>query len=125
MDTHGYTHVNNEKARKVLREHMEEDFLVDVFREMYPSKKRYTWRQFGGNKRSRLDYFLISRSLLPYIESSDILPGVHSDHSIISVEIDFSKFKRGKGFFKFNNSLNRDKEYVDLIHNTIKDTVRK
>ena len=124
MDTYGYTQANNEKARHLVIEHMDKDCLVDIFRETYPSKKRYSWRQFGGNKRSRLDYFLISRSLLPYIESSDILPGVHSDHSIISVEIDFSKFKRGKGFFKFNNSLNRDKEYVDLIHNTIKDTVR-
>ena len=65
---------------------------------------------------------MASSTLLPFIENTDILPGVDSDHSIISVDIDFSKFKRGKCFFKFNNSLIKDQEYIELIQNTIRDT---
>ena len=38
------------------------------------------------------------------------------------MDIDFSKFRRGKGFFKFNNSLVKDPEYIKLIHDTIKKT---
>ena len=45
-----------------------------------------------------------------------------SDHSIISIDIDFSRFRKGKGFFKFNNSLVKDPEYIKLIHDTIKKT---
>ena len=123
LDTFGYAAVNNERSRMVVTEHMKDGHLVDIFRESYPSKKRFSWRQFGGSKRSRLDYFLASSTLLPFIENTDILPGLNSDHSIISADIDFSKFRRGKGFFKFNNSLIKDQEYIDLIHNTIRDTV--
>ena len=36
------------------------------------------------------------------------------------LEIDFSKFSRGKGFFKYNNSLCNDRDYVELILETIR-----
>ena len=29
--------------------------LVDIFREMHPDSRRYSWRKFGENKRARLD----------------------------------------------------------------------
>ena len=73
-------------------------------------------------KRARLDYFLISATLLPFVEKTDILPGIASDHSMPTLDIDFSKFQRGKGFFKYNNSLNNDPEYVKMITDTIRDT---
>ena len=56
---------------------------------------------------------------MPFIQKSDILPGINSDHSITELVIDFSKFIRGKGFYKYNNSLNKDLEYVKLINKTI------
>ena len=37
------------------------------------------------------------------------------------LEIDFSRFSRGRGFFKFNNSLINDYEYVKLIEDTIRE----
>ena len=100
---------------------MENNGLLDIFRELYPNKKRFSWRQFGGIKCARLDFFLISSTLLPFIENTDILPGIASDHSIASLDIDFSKFKRGKGFFKFNNSLLKDTEYIKLVNDAIRD----
>ncbi len=33
----------------------------------------------------RLDYWLISDSLFDYIESMDIIPSIHSDHSAITI----------------------------------------
>ena len=52
-----------------------------------------------GDKKARLDFFIISATLLPFVEKTDILPGISSDHSIPILEIDFSKFSRGRGFF--------------------------
>ena len=121
LDTFGYTSVNNQNSRDTLKDSMENLGLIDVYRENHPNEKRYSWRQFGGTKRARLDYFLISNTLLPFVDNSDILPGIASDHSIPSLDIDFSKFKRGKGFFKFNNSLIKDPDYVKLINDTIRD----
>ena len=42
-----------------------------------------------------------------------------SDHCPIDLEIDFSKFQRGRGFWKFNNSLLKDPEYLTLINKVI------
>ena len=108
-------------SRNIVKQNMENNGLLDVFRELNPNKKRFSWRQFGGIKRARLDFFLVSNTLSPYVENADIIPGIASDHSIPTLDIDFSKFRRGKGFFKFNNSLLKDTEYVKLVTNAIRD----
>ena len=107
-------------AKKYLLACMEDLGLIDIFRHLNPHKKRYSWRQFGGSRRARLDYFLTSTALVPFVEKTEITAGVASDHSLSCLTIDFSKFQRGKGFFKFNNSLLKDYEYTDLILNTIR-----
>ena len=94
---------------------MEEYELIDIWRELNPESKTYTWHKFRDNKQARLDFFLISSSLVPFVEKADIHPGTFSDHSVVSLDIDFSKFNRGRGFWKFNSSLIKNKEYVDLI----------
>ena len=97
--------------------------LIDIWREMHPQTKTFTWQKFNENKCSRLDFFLISSSLLPFVQNSEIVPSFCSDHAGIILEIDFAKFKRGRGFWKFNCSLLRDSEYVKMIKNTIKRVV--
>ncbi len=57
--------------------------LTDCFRDLFPNIRRYTWHSRG--KSSRLDYWFISEHLLNELENYKILPGVHSDHSIIYI----------------------------------------
>ena len=99
---------------------MNELDLLDVFRELHPTTKKFTWKQWGSTKEARLDYFLISSSLLPFIQNVQILPTCYSDHKPIMINIDFSKFQRGRGFWKLNNSLLYNTNYVDMIKETIK-----
>ena len=125
LDTFGYTTENNINAKKYILTGLENLGLLDIFRYLNPYEKRYSWRQFGGIKRARLDFFLVSSTLLPFVANVDILPGINSDHSIPVLDIDFARFQRGKGFFKFNNSLVNDKEYIDIILKAIRDvTIR-
>ena len=121
IDTFNYRNENNPRARSEILKQMAELNLIDIFRELHPTDRKYSWKQWGNKKYSRLDYFLISNSLLPFIQKADILPASFSDHSPIILEIDFSKFQRGRGFWKMNNSLLSDSIYV----NTIKDTIKK
>jgi exodeoxyribonuclease-3 len=67
--------------------------LVDVFRQLYPEKIEYTWWTYILNARKnnvgwRLDYFLVSESLIPYVTNvvihSDILG---SDHCPVTLSI--------------------------------------
>ena len=72
-------------------------------------------------KKARLDFFLVSCELMILIDKEKIGPGYRSDYAMIELYITYTKFERGKGFWKFNNSLLNDCVYVDKI----KDTIRK
>ena len=47
-----------------------------------------------------------------------------SDHALISIEIDFRNFKRGRGYWKFNNSLLKDLEYVSVVKKSIRNVIK-
>ncbi len=92
--------------------------LTDCFRDLYPNIRRYTWNARG--KSSHLDYCLISEHLSNQISSYNILPGLHSDHSILKLNIGINKTIRGKCYWKFNISLLHDPNYINEIKRLFK-----
>ena len=54
---------------------------------------------------ARLDFFLITESLLNIYGDSNIKMSYRSDHSPINLKLIISKHSRGKGSWKLNNSL--------------------
>ena len=127
MDARNYLSYNSRpNSRKLIKEMMENNDLVDIYRSVYPSKKAYTWRKFNTIKQSRLDYFLLSDSLVPNVRHVDILPGYRSDHSIICVFLNADQGNEcRKSYWKFNNSLLKDKSYVEKIKNTLLNTMKQ
>ena len=68
--------------------------FTDSFRYLHPEKEDgYTWWTHWGNARAnnvgwRIDYWLISESILPKLKSATILPEVTgSDHCPVAIEI--------------------------------------
>ena len=56
---------------------------------------------------------------------TDILAAFSTDHSPILITLSkINEFDRGKGFWKFNNSLKKNEDYVETIKNVIKSTLR-
>ena len=100
---------------------METFDLVDIIRHLHPEKKLYTRFQRNPLVMSRIDHFLISSQLCNLVKSAYIHPGVKSDHSLIDLHLIESKISRGKGFWKFNMQLLKDKEYVESIKSLIAD----
>ncbi len=86
-------------------------------RDLFPNESRYTWH--SRRNLSRLDYWFISEHLLNELENYKIIPGLHSDNSIIYINLGYSNPKRGKSIWKFNNSLLQDKKYASEIKNII------
>ena len=125
IDSTNYIHINNKNARKAVLEMKEYVNLVDPWRLQNPTLRRYTLRQPTPLKQSRLDFFLISEELTTFLSSSNIVPGCRTDHSLISLDLDLSTIKRGKGFWKFNNSLLKDSKYVKCIKDKILDVKRQ
>ncbi|MFT6324960.1 MAG: exodeoxyribonuclease-3 [Halieaceae bacterium] len=64
---------------------------VDSFRVLHPAEIKYSWWSYRGGARQknigwRLDYFLVSKSIMPQIQDSFILNEVEgSDHCPVGV----------------------------------------
>ncbi|NDV64498.1 exodeoxyribonuclease III [Bacteroides sp. 224] len=67
--------------------------FTDSFRYLYPDEQKYTWWSYRFNSRSknkgwRIDYCMVSESLVPSIKGARILnEAVHSDHCPMELEI--------------------------------------
>ena len=85
------------------------------------TKKRYTFRQPTPFIQRRLDFFFISNSLQENVEKVDIIPAVRTDHSALLMKINtIQTFQRGRGYWKFNNSLLSNSSFVELMQKEIK-----
>ena len=96
--------------------------LTDIWRVRNPDKRYFTRRQNSkkGIVQSRLDYWLISTGIAYLIKEVNIKPSYGSDHSILTMEMKIiNTDKRGRGYWKFSNSLLTDIEYVNIIKQTI------
>ena len=125
IDCHNYKKINNENAHKKVTEIMENFDLIDIWRELNPERKRYTWRRTTPVQQSRLDFFLVSETLSLFVSDADIISGYKTDHSLITLTLSFRKSLPKNTFWKFNASLLKDKMYIDEINNLIYNVLRE
>ena len=68
--------------------------FIDTFRALHPTEVRYSWWSYRAGARERnigwrLDYFLVSSSILSAVRSSEILNDVYgSDHCPVALDLD-------------------------------------
>jgi len=74
--------------------------LVDAFRKLYPKERTYTYFDTihgedyrATNQGSRLDYFLVSESLMPSVVMSEILPHMSAPSNPIILECQLNNTK--------------------------------
>ena len=68
-----------------------------------------------------MNYILVSDPLFSFVVDSDIVPGYRTDHSGIIVKLKLQENDRGKGYWKFNKTLLKDKKYIGEVTRTIKE----
>ena len=79
-------------------------------------------KRVSGLIQRRLEYFYISNSIQVSVKNTDLLASLLTDHS----QIIFSYCRnegRGRRFWKFNNSLTENGEYVHQMKKIISDTL--
>lgn len=91
--------------------------LIDPWRIYNLNDKMYTLQRRNLIKQARLDFFLISEEPMSIVSQVKILPGYRTDHSLLFLELQIDDFKKGKGFWRFNNSLLKDYDYILQIKN--------
>ena len=125
IDNQNYASPRNINARKKLNDLMTSNSFIDIYRHLNNDKKLFTWINRGGNQKARLDYYIVSSSMKSYVESLSILPSYRSDHAIISMEVNFDRFKRGRGLWRHNDMYLRDIDYLARTRKTIYNTLAK
>ena len=123
LDYCNYVRRNNIEAREKVLDMMDNFDLLDIYRELNPEVRRYTWRRSTPFQQSRLDFFLMSDTLSPFVRDADILPGYKTDHSIITLSLMFGEEEKRQNFWKFNSSLLTDINYLTEINELINEVV--
>ena len=86
--------------------------LTDVWRDRHKDKRNYTWTGRhpinGSFIRTRIDKFIISRTINHFVTDTSIKSYMHSDHDYVSLTLNLENIKRGLGFWHFNNELLAD-----------------
>ena len=58
IDYSNYKHINNKNARDILLQNIQSRELLDIYRELSPETRRFTWRRSRPLQQARLDFFL-------------------------------------------------------------------
>ena len=107
------------KALKVIEQYAAKLDLIDAWRALNQDARRYTWRRRNPEIHCRLDFFLVSQSVMSNVKDTDISAGYKTDHSLITIKIAQHSNTRGPGFWKLNKSFLKETEYINQIRETI------
>ena len=121
IDQQGYKTDPHPKSRKIINQLLDQEIFIDTYRHLNPDTRSYTFRTKDNRKRSRLDYGLISPSLIPYIANIQHIAHhfENTDHSSILLEIDITNSEKGKGTFRCPPNIHNNTRYQILIKNSI------
>lgn len=111
---------NNNRCKETVNLIMDQHDLCDAWRLKNPNSRVYTWKKDKNSQKvSRLDYFLISQSLLSKVSSCKINSNYgYSDHSMITLSLTHN-VHRGPGYWKFNAKHLRNLEFVNHMNDVI------
>jgi len=116
IDRYNTVH-KNDQSYTVLNKLITNYQLCDIWRKRYPSSNTYSWKRIIDNKlkMSRIDFFLISENLKKFVNHIYYKETTFSDHSFVSMRMNFNKIERGPGVWILNNLILDETEYNKKI----------
>ena len=92
IDTYNYAgRYRKSGSRQFVKEECSELNLHDVWREMNDNEKQYSWRRSNPIKCARLDFFVVSETVISRTTSCQIIPGYRIDHrDLIYIEMTYT-----------------------------------
>ena len=87
------------KAFTVTNDHATKFDLVDAWRVSNPDTQRYTRRRRKPEIHCRLDFFLVSQSVMCNVTHTDISAGFKTDHSMVTIfKLHFTQIQGDQAF---------------------------
>ena len=68
---------------------------------------------------SRVDFIIVSNSLISCSQCTNVLPSIRSDHRVVKLVLQFDQFKIESEYWKFNNDFLDDNNYISSIKQVI------
>jgi len=91
--------------------------LVDIQRVRHPKLRKFTYESKFLKVKSRIDFFLIAKNLTLSVKNTEICPAIAPDHDAIHIFLP-NKCPSGPGYWKFNNTLLNDEQYIAKVRDT-------
>jgi exonuclease III len=99
--------------------------LSDTWRLFNPNDRDFTWsRKINGMfVARRLDYILTSDDIVDNICECNIASIPQTDHRCVYIQLSCCNTERGPGYWKMNNALLKEENFLNLINTTIEDSL--
>ena len=108
------------RSRKIINSSIKELGLCEIWRFAHPKNKEYSFFSPVHNSFTRIDYFIISMTLVHRISSCEYLPRVMSDHAPISLTILPRDISQKLYRWRINPVLLHNPEFDKFITSQIK-----
>ena len=94
--------------------------LIDIYRARHPNLQLFSYESKSLQVKSRIDFFLVAKSLVKYVSKVGITVSIAPDHKATYLCLSLPMMiPRGPGFWKFNNTLLNDEVYVAHIRELV------
>ena len=110
---------HNPETVRTFNDMMDSTNIFDAWRLFHPEEKEFSWSTKNPFIARRLDYIFVSENIFDMITECSLVSMPFSDHRGCFIHIKESEITRGRGYWKFNNSLLSDPKYVNEINNLI------
>lgn len=124
-DKSNQTKISNPRSTKTLLGLCAESGLIDVWRDLHPNVRDYTFFSNVHNSYSRLDYFFVPSNCMYMISKCSINPIVLSDHARINLKVKCAQkrftFKR----WRFDSFLLKDNDLKSNIRVWISNYIKE
>ena len=101
-------------GRQELGKITKKNNLLDCWRSHNPVVRRFTWHSSNNLSATRIDRIYMSRELCEGC-SSKITACPHSDHDLVSVQLQRKVRNVGKGYWKLNTSHLKNPSFCNII----------
>ena len=99
--------------------------IYDIWRARNECKRVFSWKRICNNilQQSRIDYFLISKSLSPNVQNVYYNETSLSDHTYVFMNFSCCVVEKGPGLWVLNNTVLSNEIYVKRVKEIIADSV--
>lgn len=109
LDKQGGNPQPRQSAITTLLSTVTEHNLTDIWRVQHPTTQAFTWTGKHPTDQSpiltHIDKFYLAQGISHLAVKTNINPYPHSDHNLITMQLDLTRTPRDKGYWHFNNTL--------------------